>query len=88
MIVAKVVSAADMSRTPHDGRYVVAWNSNVPFGMLALESTADKTKAKQFKSVTQVLEEWKARSEVQRNRPTDGLPNRPLMAVHVVIENA
>ena len=82
--LVKVEGAADGSTTPHDGRYVVAWNPHTEFGTLELTSTADKAKAARFTNA-QVFEEWNTVSRVQPRRP-DGKPNKPLTGITISTE--
>lgn len=84
-IIVRIISGADGSATPHDGRYVKAWNSNVDFGILALDSTSKKKEAKKFESAADALEEWRTQSKVMPLRP-DHEPNRPLTALTVSFE--
>jgi hypothetical protein len=85
--IVKVICAADgRTPTPHDGRYVVAWDWNVPAGVLAIDSTDDRQKAKRFGP--EVFKEWRAISKVQPRRPWDDEPNRPLTAVTVELLRA
>lgn len=82
----KVVSAADgITPTPHDGRYVVAWNPHTEAGTLELTSTDDRAQARHFQNGEEFTE-WKTVSAVQPKRPWDGRPNRPLTAVNIEIE--
>jgi hypothetical protein len=84
--VVKVVGASDgVTKTPHDGRYVVAWNPHVEAGTLAVDSTDDIAQAKRF-DVSAALDEWRSVSKVQKTRPWDGRPNRPLTALTIVLE--
>ena len=82
----KVVCASDGSRTPHDGRYVVAWNPHTEAGVLELTSTSDITQARWFRDGNEFAE-WRTISRVQPIRPWDGKPNRPLTAVSIETEN-
>jgi len=84
-VVVKVICAADGSPTPHDGRYVVAWNPHTEAGTLELSSTTDPAKAHQFASKGHALLEWQTQSVVQPLRPWDHRPNRPLTGVHCEI---
>lgn len=83
-IVKIVCTSSEIS--PHDGRYLVSWESNVPFGELAVTSTDDKSKARRFPGVALVLQEWAERSKVQPNRPNDGRANKPLTALTITFE--
>lgn len=74
-------------KTPHDRRYVVAWNPNTIEGTLALTSTADRSKARVFEDIDTVFNEWSAISTVQPLRH-DLMPNRPLKAVNMTVEPA
>lgn len=84
-VLVRVHGAADGSQTPHDGRYVKAWNSNVEFGTLALDSTDDEKQARHFEDAGQVFMERQTISKVQRFRP-DGEFNRPLRSIMISIE--
>lgn len=86
MIAALVICGPIGQRTPHDGRYVVAWNSNVPYGDLALTSSPDIRQAKLFSGLSEMMAEYSAVSKVQPRRP-DGQPNRPLRAMTIEIVN-
>ncbi len=84
--VINVVGAAAGTTTPHDGRYVVTWDPHTKFGILAMTSTADRTKATVF-DFEDAFEQWRAVSKVDPVR-YDGKPNRPLTAVSVSFETA
>jgi hypothetical protein len=84
-VIVRVEGAADGGATPHDGRYVVAWNPHTEFGVLELTSTDDKAQARRFIDVTQALYEWQAISKVQPVRP-DIRRNRPLMGITITFE--
>lgn len=81
--IVKIIGAAGGTRTPHDGRYVVAWNPHTRYGMLECESTDDVTKAHQFDGAD-AFRAWTTVSSVQAVRP-DGLPNKPLTALTIEI---
>lgn len=84
--VVKVVG--DVAGTGvHDGRYVVSWDADVPFGTVAVTSTPDIREAKRFANKAAAMEELAAVSRVEPVRPTDGMPNRPLTALHLLIED-
>lgn len=70
--------------TPHDGRYIVAWNPHTQYGTLALTSTSDRRKARRA-PLAQWLTERKTISRVQPRRP-DGEPNRPLCGINIELE--
>ena len=80
-VILRVLGAADGTPTPHDGRYVTDWNPHTLFGILAVNSTADRDKATVFES-HEAMERWKAISSIQKRRP-DGRANRPLSALTV-----
>ena len=85
--VVIIEGAATGLTTPHDRRYVVAWNPNTIEGVLALTSTDDRRKARVFEDVSTVFEEWSAISTVQPLRH-DMMPNRPLKAINMTVEPA
>ncbi|HEY2530261.1 MAG TPA: hypothetical protein VGJ20_20385 [Xanthobacteraceae bacterium] len=85
MKIVRVICAANGSVTPHDDRYVVAWNPDTEAGILELTSTADPSRARRF-TMEEVHREWSAVSRVQPKRPWDGQPNRPLSGVSIEIE--
>jgi hypothetical protein len=81
----RIVGAADgVTVTPHDGRFLVAWNPHTQAGTLELTSTADPRKAARLE-LAAILEQWRTRSRKQPSRPWDGRPNRPLTAVTIEI---
>ena len=86
--IVKIIGAADGTKTPHDGRFLKAWNPHTEFGVLAVESTDKEGEALHFDSVASVFDDWQATSSVQANRPTDGQPNRPLTAITIEIAPA
>lgn len=86
-VLVRVLGAADGSKTPHDGRYVESWNPHTMAGVLDLDSTADKSRAKRFDS-REVFTEWRTVSNVQPERPWDGRPNRPLTGLNIDIFKA
>lgn len=83
--IVKVMGAANMQPTPHDGRYVQSWNPDTKFGELELTSTDKVEEALKFVSPLVALEEWRTISSVQQVRP-DGAPNRPLTGLTLKIE--
>jgi hypothetical protein len=81
----RIVGAADgVTVTPHDGRFLVAWNPHTKAGTLELTSTADPRKAARLE-LAAILEQWRTQSRKQPLRPWDGKPNRPLTAVTIEI---
>lgn len=86
--IVMIVGAADgTSRTPHDGRYLVAWNPHTPEGELNVATSPNKGYARVFDDVKDVLDTWQTVSNVQPTRG-DGKPNRPLTAVHLSVQRA
>lgn len=85
-VVVRIVSAADGTATPHDGRWVVAWDSDSEAGELVCTSTACRAKARRFTGQREVFAEWTAVSKKQPTRPWDGLPNRPLTGLSIEME--
>jgi hypothetical protein len=73
--------------TPHQGRYVVAYNPDTPYGTLALTTTADRSQALRAEAIV-FLEMWLTVSKVQPKRPTDGRPNRPISGLTMELEDA
>lgn len=86
-VIVKVVCASDGSSTPHDGRWVVAWNPHTAFGLLELTSTANRAAAQRFGGPHEVLREWKTISMRHPLRP-DGKANRPLSGLTISLEAA
>lgn len=85
MVMVRIICAASFDVvTPHDGRYVKAWNPHTPFGVLAVTSTDDVSKARQFTNTAEAMKEWNTVSNIESVRP-DGRPNKPLTAVTVEI---
>lgn len=82
--IVRVICAADGRKTPHDGRYVVAWNPHTPAGELELTSSDNPHDARQF-AQNELWDEWRAISNVQPKRPWDGMPNRPLTGLNLDI---
>lgn len=80
-IVVRIVSRADGSHTPHDGRFVFHWNPHTEAGVLELDSVRDPALARRFTDLDEAVREWNTVSHVQPKRPWDGAPNRPLTAV-------
>ena len=85
-VVVKIEGAASGAPTPHDGRYVLFWNPHSAFGFADLVTTDDRYKARQFRDAAHALEEYRTVSNVEKRRPTDGKPNRPLSAFTVTLE--
>lgn len=81
----KVVSRADGRSSPHDGRWIVACNPHVNAGDLDVRTTEDRAQACIF-----TLEEWwnlyRTTSRVQRVRPWDGKPNRPVTGLNYILD--
>lgn len=85
-VIVRIIGAADgKTRTPHDGKFVVAWNPHTMAGFLDVISTTDWKKAKVFKDTAEVFKEWRAVSKKQPLRPWDKLPNKPLTGVSLDI---
>ena len=80
-VVVRVMCHADGTPTPHDGRYVVAWNPHTPYGTCSIDTTDDIRQARRFRA-PQALMTWRAVSHVEPIRP-DGRPNRPLSGLTV-----
>lgn len=83
--IVRVICRSDSQPTPHDGRYVVAWNPHTPAGVLELTSTDDKAKARRF-DTPEAFAEWQTISEVEPIREWDRKPNRPLTGITIEIE--
>jgi len=84
-VIVQILGDANGNRTPHDGRYVLAWNPHTEAGTLALDSTDDPLLAKQFRNVIEVMEERGTVSDVEPVRPWDNEPNRPLCGVNILV---
>jgi hypothetical protein len=82
MNVIKILGDASCGPTLHDGRYLLAYNPNTPYGTLDLTSTDDIAKAKRFADAGDLHAEWTAISKLQPTRP-DGKPNRPLTGLAI-----
>jgi hypothetical protein len=82
--IIRVISASNGRPTPHDGRYVLHWNPHTEFGVLELVSVSDPALARRF-SLGEIVAQRRTISRVQSRRP-DGAPNRPLLAITVVVE--
>jgi hypothetical protein len=80
--VIKLIATAVGARTPHDGRYVKAYEPGVLFedgtwGGGCLETTDKIDEAQKFPNAAAAWERWRVQKGV---RPYDGKPNRPLTA--------
>ena len=85
-VIVRIVGAADgSSKTPHDGRFVGAWNPHTKAGTLELSSTSSRKRALKFPTPTEAMIVWNTVSRVQPLRPWDGKPNKPLTGVTVEI---
>ena len=83
-VILRVIGRADGNgTTPHDGRYVLAWNPHSEAGTLELTSTADRSQAQVFNHAD-ALRQWRTVSRIEPQR-WDGRPNRPLTAITVEI---
>ena len=82
--VVQIHGAADGTTTPHDGRYLVAWNPHTKFGTLECTSTDRLWEATQFDGALDVLNERGVVSSVEPVRP-DGKANKPLAALTITI---
>lgn len=87
MKIMKVVGLADGRMTPVDGTYLVQMDVDARAGRGMVETSLDRTKARQFDSAAAALEYWRRPSTVTPTRP-DGKPNRPLTAYTVEVEEA
>lgn len=85
--IVKVVCAADGNQTPHDGRYVVAWNPHTIAGDCSITTTDDIAAARRFEGGA-AFREWRTVSRVQKIRPWDSALNRPLTALTVEVVKA
>jgi hypothetical protein len=85
--VVRIVAPADGSVHRHNGRWVARWNAHTPVGTCAIETTADRTHAKRFKSADDAERQWRTVSNREPVR-ADGQPNRPLTAFSIDIEDA
>lgn len=81
--IVLIIGQAGPGSTPHDGRYVVAWNPHTAYGTLECTSTADVAKAHRFDGI-EAFQAWNTVSSVQPTRP-DGRPNKPLTALTIDI---
>jgi len=84
-VIVQIIGAASGIRTPHDDKYVVAWDPHKPFGILAITSTTDISKAHHFTDAREALDQWNTVSNIQPTRPTDGRPNKPLTGISIDI---
>jgi hypothetical protein len=82
--VVLITGAADGTPTPHDGRYLVAWNPHTEYGALELTSTDRRIEAYRFFRPVEVLFQWQMVSNVEPWRP-DGQPNRPLTGITIQV---
>ena len=80
--IVQIVGAADGSHTPHDNKYVKSWNPHTRAGILELTSTSNIAEARRFENGEE-FEEWRTISNVQKTRPWDGRPNRPLTGITI-----
>ena len=85
MVLGPPAGTVGVTRTPHDGRWIVAWNPHTKAGTLELTSTDDPGKARAFWLVD-LWEEYRTVSLVEPVRPWDGEPNRPLTGINLAIE--
>jgi hypothetical protein len=87
-VVIKVEWLGGHERTPTDveNDYVKSFDPDVNEGGGELVTTVDKTQALQFPNPGEALRYYRQASKVCPLRP-DGLPNRPLTAFTVTIEN-
>lgn len=83
-VTIQVLGAADDTKTPHDGRYVVAWTPHTRYGTLACTTTQDRAQASRFTKAEAYMR-WRTISMRDPVRP-DGKPNRPLAALNCVFE--
>ena len=83
--IVKIICTSTGQPSPHDGRYVVAWNPHTRYGVLECDSTDDPAKALQFTSFHAAFLEWGAQSSVDPWRAADSRPNKPLTALTIEI---
>jgi hypothetical protein len=81
--VVRVIGISAGGSSPHDGRYVVAWNPHSRFGTCLIDTTDKIADARRF-TPEEAMREWKTVSDVEPVRP-DGKPNRPLAGLTVEI---
>jgi hypothetical protein len=88
MAYVVLIIGSPSAKTPHDGRWLVAWDPNTEAGTLSCTSTDEVREARQFERAGDALDEWKTISSVQPTRPWDGKPNRPLSGLTITLERA
>ena len=87
MKVLRIISAAHGIPSPVDGGYVVRCDVDARGGRGEVEATTDPRRALHFPDTEWALRYWRRQSRIQPLRP-DGLPNRPLTAYTVEVEEA
>ena len=87
--VLKILGLASGHRTDeHVGEYVRAFDPDALGGRGYLLTTAELSRAKVFPTFAEALAYWQTQSTTFPYRLTDGKPNRPLTAYHVLILDA
>lgn len=86
--IVQIIGSTAGIPTPHDGKWLVEWNPHTYYGACDIATTDDPKEAKVFDGPIHVMKEWRIVSAVQAIRPTDGLPNRPLTGLSIMIQNA
>lgn len=83
--IVKVIGTADGRIIDGMIGFVVAWNPHTAFGTADVTVSEDLREARVFDGLAEIIEEWRAVSDAMPVRPTDGQPNRPLMALTIEI---
>lgn len=83
--VVRIIGQANGRKSPHDGRFVKAWNPHTIFGLCDIETADSLADALVFEDAAEAFMQWRMRSDVEPNRPTDGAPNRPLTGLTIEI---
>jgi hypothetical protein len=84
-VIIRVVGVPEGWRTPHDGRWIVDYDPDTPYGMLALTTTASPAKARHFATFNEAWDYCQRPSATHPKRP-DGRPNRPVSGLSLEFE--
>lgn len=85
-VVIRAIAFANGEHCPHAGQWLKSFDHEAYNGRGYAEYTTDLAKAMQFSSPGEALAFWNKQSVIKPLRP-DGLPNKPLTALTMVLEN-
>lgn len=84
MKILRIVGFSNGRPSPHDGRYVVAFDPDAYDGLGDVQTSADPHQAIKFNEAIDAWNLWRKVS-TKRPRRADGKPNKPMTAFTIEI---